>query len=72
VSKQRNEDTGEFQEVYSDDRIREVLRDTRLSTTEVAGELNCHRTTAHRKLRELETEGEVESTQVGNTILWEL
>jgi predicted transcriptional regulator len=61
-----------YEEVYSDEDILELIRGTRLSTSEVADELNCHRTTAHTKLRDLEDEGIVESNQVGNTLIWEI
>jgi len=72
VPKRRNEDTGEYQEVYDDSHIYEVLEGTRLSTREVADELGCHRTTAHSKLTEMEDEGLVTSTQAGNTLIWEM
>jgi predicted ArsR family transcriptional regulator len=72
VPKERDTDTGQFEEVYDEDRICEILKGTRLSTSEVAEELNCHRTTAHRKLTELKDNGTLSSTQVGNTLLWEL
>lgn len=68
----RDEDTGQFEQVYDEGRICDLLRDTRLSTSEVADKLDCHRTTAHRRLREIEEEGKIQSTQVGNTLLWEL
>lgn len=72
MPKRRDSETGQFEEVYDEDCIRDLLIDTRLSTSEVADELDCHRTTAHRRLRELEDDGEIQSTQVGNTLLWEL
>lgn len=72
VTKRRDNESGQFQEVYDEDRILDTLGETRLSTKEVAEKLNCHRTTAHRKLRELEEDNKVKSTQVGNTFLWEI
>ncbi len=72
VPRRRNDDTGRFKEVYSDDEVLDTIRGTRLSTREVADELDCHRTTAHAKLRELEDEDKLMSTQVGNTYLWEI
>ena len=72
VPKRRNEETGEYSEVYNDSRICEVLEGTRLSTSEVADELGCHRTTAHSKLTEMEDDGLVTSTQAGNTLIWEI
>jgi len=72
VPKKRDNDTGQFEEVYHEDQICEILEGTRLSTSEVAEELNCHRTTAHRRLTELKHNGILSSTQVGNTLLWEI
>ncbi|MDS0474794.1 hypothetical protein [Natrinema sp. 1APR25-10V2] len=43
-----------------------------MATSEVAEALGCHRTTAHEKLRNLEEDGEIESTEAGNTLIWEL
>lgn len=72
VPRRRDENTGLYQEVYSDEDIIALLDGTRLSTTEVANELDYHRTTAHDRLTRLEVEGEVESKTVGNTQIWEL
>ena len=72
VTKERDDETGQFKKIYNEDRIQETLAGTRLSTREVAGELDCHRTTAHRVLKELEHEGKVSSTRVGNTLIWEI
>jgi len=72
VAKQRDNESGQFKQVYDEDSICDVLGETRLSTIEVAEKLKCHRTTAHRRLRELEDEDRVKSTKVGNTFLWEL
>jgi len=71
VPRRRNSDTGKYDEVYSDEDIIELLTRTRMATSEVADELDCHRTTAHSKLRDLEDKGEIISTKVGNTLIWE-
>lgn len=70
--RRRDTETGLYEEVYSDDVIVTLLEGTRLSTGEVAKELDCHRTTAHKRLSELEEEGVVVSTEAGNTYIWEL
>jgi DNA-binding transcriptional regulator YhcF (GntR family) len=72
VPRRRNDETGKYEVVYSDETVIELLRGTRLSTREVADELDCHRTTAHDRLVELESEGKVVSSKVGNTFLWEI
>lgn len=71
MPRRRNSETGEYDEVYSDEDIIELLTRTRMATREVADELDCHRTTAHSKLRDLEEDGEIVSTEVGNTLIWE-
>ncbi len=72
VPRRRNTNTGKYDEVYSDEDIIDLLTRTRMATREVADELDCHRTTAHSKLRDLEDEGEVVSTEAGNTLIWEI
>jgi len=70
--RRRDDNSGKYTEVYSESEIIATLSGTRLSTTELAEELDCHRTTAHDRLRELEAEGVVISKEVGNTLLWEI
>lgn len=72
VPRRRDESTGKYDEVYSEVEIINLLSDTRMATSEVADALGCHRTTAHTRLRELEEENEIESVEVGNTLIWEL
>lgn len=71
---ERDEDTGEFTETFSDHEILEAL--DRLSgaasTQEVADEVGCAYRTAYQKLTELEEEGEIESRKVGNARLWQI
>jgi DNA-binding IclR family transcriptional regulator len=72
VPRHRDDNSGKYKEVYSDEDILSVLRGTRLATSEVADKIGCHRTTAHDKLNEMETNGKVQSTQAGNTYIWEI
>jgi len=72
MTRKRDRESGRYENVYSDEDILSVIRGTRLATTEVADELNCHRTTAHDKLRNLENKGLVESSHAGNTLIWEV
>ncbi|QLH78007.1 winged helix-turn-helix transcriptional regulator [Halosimplex rubrum] len=72
VPRRRNDESGRYQEVYSAEEILSLLEDTRLSTSEVAEQLDCHRTTAHNRLSKLEDVGKVTSKQVGNTLIWEI
>ena len=72
MPRERDRESGQFEQVYTDEDVLSVLRGTRLATREVADELKCHRTTAHDKLRELEAEGLVRASQAGNTLIWEV
>lgn len=72
MPRQRDSETGRYKEVYTDEKLLDLLEGTRLGTSEVAEQLGCHRTTAHDKLIHLEQEGLVESKKVGNSLIWEL
>lgn len=72
MPRRRNSDSGEYEEVYSTEDIIELLRNTRLGTSEVAAELGCHRTTAHDRLHDLKQRGLVTCERVGNTQIWSL
>lgn len=71
MARDRDEDTGKYEQVYTDSEIAAALEGTRLSTSEVADALDCHRTTAHERLTELEERGLVESSAAGRTFIWE-
>ena len=71
MPRKRDEETGLYEEVYSQDDVLDALRGTRLSTSEVADVLGCHRTTAHQRLTQLEEKEVVTSSQAGNTLIWE-
>jgi len=71
MPRHRDSETGQYEEVYSDEELLDLLEGTRLGTSEVADHLGCHRTTAHDKLTRLEEKGLIESTKVGNTLMWE-
>lgn len=71
MPKQRDEDTGRFKQAVSDEDIIELLKHTRLSTSEVAEEVGYHRTTTYDRLVTLEEEELIESTRAGNTYIWE-
>lgn len=71
VPRRRDDETGQYEVVYSDATVLDLLHDTRLSTSEVANKLGCHRTTAYERLSKLEEDGKITSTEVGNTMIWE-
>jgi predicted ArsR family transcriptional regulator len=70
MPRRRDPESGQYTDVYSEEEVLEVLRETRLGTSEVAEELGCHRTTAHSLLTDMQDEGLVESERVGNTLVW--
>lgn len=72
VPRKRDKADGTFTEVYSNEDFLTVLNETRLSTSEVAEKIDCHRTTAHEKLRSMEESGLVISSKAGNTLIWEV
>lgn len=71
MPRRRDNETGQYEIVYSDEAVLKLLRETRLSTSEVADELGCHRTTAYERLSKLEENGKITSAEVGNTMIWE-
>lgn len=72
MPRKRDEDSGLYEEVYTENDFLNVLSETRLSTSEVAEELDCHRTTAYEKLRSMEDDELVVSIRAGNTFIWEI
>lgn len=69
---ERDEDTGEFKETFSQQDILDSLHKLSgaASTQEVADETGCAYRTAYQKLTELEDEDKIESRKVGNARLW--
>lgn len=71
---ERDEETGEFTETFSHQEFLDSLHHLSgsASTQEVADEVGCAYRTAHKKLTQLEEEGEIESRSVGSAKLWQL
>jgi len=74
MGRERDEETGKFEETFSDDDFVEALstHEDGVSTNAVAEEVGCAYRTAHARLKELESEGVVTSRRVANALLWEL
>lgn len=74
MGRERDEETGKFEEEFSDEDFVEALsgREGGVSTSEVAEAVGCAYRTAHARLNDLETEGVVTSRRVANALLWEL
>lgn len=70
MGKDRDE-SGKFTEVVSDNEIIAYLQKTEgASTAEVADNFDYERPTAYRRLKDLEDEDQVESREIGNSLLW--
>lgn len=74
MPKDRDEQTGKYTERYTLGDFLSALEslDGSAGTQEVADEVGCAYRTAHAKLTELESDGELTSRKVGNAKLWEL
>lgn len=73
VPKDRDEDSGQYTEVVSDDEFLDFLRKQGgAGTSDVADAFGYERPTAYRRLKRLEEDGKVTSQEIGNSLLWEL
>jgi uncharacterized membrane protein len=71
MPKERDEDSGKFTEVVSDEEIISFLSNQDgVVTSKVAKEFDYERPTAYRRLKNLEADGRIESRKVGNSLLW--
>ena len=58
---------------YSDDDFLDAVRGADLPTTgDVADAVGCSRQTAHKRLRALEDDGQLDSKKVGSALVWSL
>jgi uncharacterized membrane protein len=71
MPKKRDEDSGKFTQVVSDDEIISFLiKQEGASTAEIANEFDYERASAYRRLKDLEEAEKVKSREVGNSLLW--
>ncbi len=70
--KDRDKESGKYTDSYGDSEFLDAIRDLdgMGGTVEIAKEVGCTRRTAYTRLKTLEAEEEVESRQVGNSLLW--
>jgi Mn-dependent DtxR family transcriptional regulator len=69
----RDEETGQYRETYSDADFFEFLEeDGPAGTQDVADAVGCSYDHAYKTLRRLEDEGSVSSSRVGNARLWQI
>lgn len=71
MTSDRDEETGRYTQEFPIERFKEALESRERTTTSmVAEDVGCSYTLAYRRLKELESEGEVDSMKVGDTYLW--
>ena len=70
--KDREEDSGKYTTTYPDSDFTDAIHNLggMAGTSEVAEAVGCTRRTAYTRLQTLESEGQVSSKKVGNTLLW--
>ena len=66
------EESGKYTTTYPDSDFTDAIQELggMAGTSEVAETVGCTRRTAYTRLQSLESEGQVSSTKVGNTLLW--
>ena len=70
---ERDEESGQFAPKFADGDFLDAVRELNGATTsEVAEAVGCKYRTAYARLGDLQEEGGVTSTKVGNTLLWEV
>ena len=70
--KDREEESGKYTTTYPDSDFTDAIQKLggMAGTSEVAETVGCTRRTAYTRLQTLESEGQVSSKKVGNTLLW--
>jgi predicted transcriptional regulator len=70
--KDREEESGKYTTTYPDSDFTDAIQELggMAGTSEVAETVGCTRRTAYTRLQTLESEGQVSSKKVGNTLLW--
>jgi predicted ArsR family transcriptional regulator len=72
-SRDRDEESGKFTEEYPQEDFLNALEEIGpAGTTDISDRVGCDRRTAYLKLQSLEEEELVESSKVGNALLWAL
>jgi uncharacterized membrane protein len=72
--KDREEDSGKYTTSYPDSDFIDAIQTLggMAGTSEIAETVGCTRRTAYTRLQSLESEGEVSSRKVGNSLLWSI
>ncbi|OYR67539.1 hypothetical protein DJ79_08865 [Halorubrum ezzemoulense] len=68
---ERDAETGKISEKYTDEQfVTAVKRHSPASTREVSDAVGCSSDNAYRRLKSLESMGEVGSKMAGNSLIW--
>lgn len=70
--KDRDEESGKYTTSYTDSDFVDAIRhlDGMAGTSEIADEVGCTRRTAYTRLKLLDEKGDIESREVGNSLVW--
>ncbi|WP_342808201.1 helix-turn-helix transcriptional regulator [Natronosalvus hydrolyticus] len=70
--KDREDESGKYTTSYPDSDFIDAIQthDGMAGTSEIAETVGCTRRTAYTRLQSLESEGQVSSRKVGNSLLW--
>ncbi|GGM40031.1 hypothetical protein GCM10009006_21440 [Haloarcula argentinensis] len=70
--KDRDKESGKYTTSYTDSDFVDAIRrlDGMAGTSEIADEVGCTRRTAYTRLKSLDENGEIESREVGNSLVW--
>lgn len=71
MTDERDEESGKFVKQYDDKLFFQAISSLETPTTQkIADEVGCSYDLAYRRLKELESEGEITSMDVGGSLLW--
>lgn len=72
--KDRDEESGKYSTSYPDSDFLEAIQQHNgmAGTTEIAENVGCTRRTAYTRLKSLESDGQVSSRKVGNSLIWSI
>lgn len=72
--KDRDEESGEYSVTYPDSEFLQAIQELGglAGTSDIAKQIGCTRRTAYQRLLSLESEEQVESQKIGNSLVWSL
>lgn len=71
MPRRRDEESGRYTDDFSDDAFLAVIQKEEIAgTTEIAESVGCTRRQALNRLKEMESEGLIESKDVGRALVW--